>query len=92
MIKLYSKSELTFALAFIGAYIVLFSTADSVSESVGMSKIITAPVGLILSLVIYIWLRKNRLTEKYGLCVPSKVSISLFDLLFAIFILSVYLW
>lgn len=68
MRKLYEKYEVTFSLIWIAAYIVLFSVADSVSESLGIYKIITVPVGILLSLILYIWIRRNKLMEKYGLC------------------------
>lgn len=68
MKKLYEKSELTFAIVWIIAYVVLFSAADSFSESLGFEKIITAPVGVFLALFLFAWIRKNGLLEKYGLC------------------------
>ncbi len=68
MKKLYEKSELTFALAWIIAYVVLFSAADSFSESLGFAKGITAPVGVFLALFLFGWIWKNGLLEKYGLC------------------------
>lgn len=68
MKKLYEKNELTFAIAWIVAYVVLFSAADSFSESLGNAKVITAPVGVFLALFLFVWIRKNGLLEKYGLC------------------------
>lgn len=68
MKKLYEKNELTFAIVWIVAYVVLFSAADSFSESLGIAKVITAPVGVVLALFLFAWIRKNGLLEKYGLC------------------------
>lgn len=68
MKKLYEKNELAFAIGWIVAYVVLFSMADNLSESLGIAKIITAPVGVILALFLLFWIRKNGLMEKYGLC------------------------
>jgi len=68
MKKLYEKNELTFAIVWIVAYIVLFSVADNLSESLGVAKIVTAPVGVFLALFLFLWIRKNGLLEKYGLC------------------------
>ena len=68
MKKLYEKNELTFSLLWIAAYVVLFSAADNLSASLGLAKSITAPVGLLLSLFLFLWIRKNGLMEKYGLC------------------------
>lgn len=68
MKKLYKKSELTFSLAWIIAYIVLFSIADNFSDSLGFKKVITAPVGVFFAMFLFIWIRKHSLLEKYGLC------------------------
>jgi len=66
--KLYEKNELAFSLAWIIAYVVLFSAADNFSDSLGIAKIITAPVSVFLALFLFIWIRKHSLSEKYGLC------------------------
>lgn len=68
MKKIYDKNELHFALIWIGLYVVLMSIGDSVSESIGIAKIVTAPVCITLTLIIYLWINKNKLNEKYGLC------------------------
>lgn len=68
MKKIYNKNELNFALIWIGIYVVLVSIGDNVSETIGMAKIVTAPVCIVLSLIIYLWISKNELNEKYGLC------------------------
>jgi len=68
MKKLYEKNELTFALFWIIAYVVLFSAADNLSASLGLEKSITAPVGVLFSLFLFAWIRRNGLMEKYGLC------------------------
>lgn len=66
--KLYEKNEVTFSVMWIVAYVVLFSAADSISESLKIQKIITAPVGILLSLILFVWTKRNDLAEKYGLC------------------------
>ena len=68
MKKIYEKNELNFALIWIGLYVVLLSVADSVSGTIGVQKIVTVPVCIIMTAVIYLWIRKNGLKEKYGLC------------------------
>ena len=68
MKKIYEKSQLYFALIWSGVYVVLMSAADSVSETIGTAKIVTAPVCIGLVLAMYLWIRKNGLKEKYGLC------------------------
>lgn len=69
--KLYGKSELWFALAWIIAYVVLASTGDNVSEDLGISKIVTLPILIAMSAILYFFVKKNGLTEKYGLCKPQ---------------------
>ena len=68
MKKIYDKNELNFALIWIGIYVVLMSVADSFSGKIGITKIVTAPVCIALTLIIYFWIRRNALKEKYGLC------------------------
>ena len=68
MKKLYNKSELWFSIIWIIAYVVLFSVADGLYEKTGYMKIITVLVGILLSTIIIIFLKKNNLLEKYGLC------------------------
>ena len=75
MTKLYKKSEITFAILWIAAYVVLTSLADQLSETVGVIKSITAVLHILMSLVLFLWIRKNHLSEKYGFCrsdVPAK--------------------
>lgn len=68
MKKLYEKNELNFSLVWIGIYVVLLSMADNVSASIGISKIVTAPLCIVMTGVIYFWIRRNGLKEYYGLC------------------------
>ena len=68
MKKIYEKSQLYFALIWSGVYVVLMSAADSVSETIGTAKIVTAPVCIGLVLAMYLWIRRNGLREQYGLC------------------------
>ena len=68
MEKLYRKNELVFSLIWIAFYVVLFSVADAMSESIGIVKIITLPVALVFVLLIAAFIRKNRLWKYYGLC------------------------
>jgi len=72
--KLYNKNKLYFSLAWIIAYCVLMSAGDSVSAMIGLQKSITLPVGILLSSVLFIFLKKNSLFPVYGLC-RSKASL-----------------
>lgn len=68
MNKLYEKSELSFSLLWIVLYVALFSAADSVSRSLEVEKLVTAPLCVLFVGVLWRWIRKNGLQEKYGLC------------------------
>lgn len=68
MKKLYEKSEIWFAVAWIIAYCVLKSVGDNFSASVGIGDSCTVPILLVLSVVLYLFVKNNGLSEKYGLC------------------------
>ena len=68
--KLYTKSEIWFAVAWIIAYVVIVSMADNISADLGIEKIVTLPILIALSAILYFFVKKNGLTEKYGLCKP----------------------
>ena len=71
--KLYEKSEIWFAVAWIIAYVVLASTGDNISADLGIDKIVTLPVLIAMSAILYFFVRKNSLTEKYGCSVTQAV-------------------
>ena len=73
MTKLYQKSEITFAILWIVVYVVLTSLADQLSETVGVVKSVTAVWHIVLSLILFFWIRNNHLGRKYGFC-RSEVS------------------
>lgn len=75
MKKLYTKNENSFAILLIILYCVLFSVGDNISDAFGIAKIATFPIALLLSIIILLFIRKNGLSEKYGLC-KSKVPAS----------------
>ena len=66
MLKLYKKSELGFALLWIALYVVLLSVADSISMQLGTQKLVSAPMCIILTAVLYIGIKKSGLSKKYG--------------------------
>ena len=75
MTKLYQKREIAFAILWIVAYVVLTSLADQLSEAVGVMKSVTAALHVVMSLVLFFWIRNNHLSRKYGFCrseVPAK--------------------
>lgn len=68
MKKLFSRNQLLFALAWIGIYVFCFSAADTLSESFGVKSLITAPLGLLISALLFGWIGRNGLKEYFGLC------------------------
>lgn len=66
--RLYRKSELLFALAWIAAYMVLFDIANSISAAVGVAKAAAAPLGIIFVGVMIGFIKRHGMMEKYGLC------------------------
>lgn len=68
MRKLFLKDEIWFAVAWIGVYVLAFGNADTLSEAMGCPKLLTCVAGLILTAVLWGFIRKNGLTEYFGLC------------------------
>jgi membrane protease YdiL (CAAX protease family) len=68
MKKLYEKEPIWFAVLWIGIYVLGFSNADSLSEAMGVPKLLTVAVGLVLALILWRFLRKNNLETAQGLC------------------------
>ena len=66
--RLYKKSEIAFAVLWIVVYVVLSSLADKLSAGVGITKSVKAALHIALSLVLFLWIRKNGLSVKYGFC------------------------
>lgn len=68
MDKLYKKSELWFALAWIITYVVGSGITDGLSNAVGVPKLITLLFYVALCVLALIFIKKNGFFEKYGLC------------------------
>ena len=90
--KFYEKSEIWFAVAWIIAYVVLASTGDNVSEGLGISKILTLPILIALSAILYFFVRKNGLAEKYGLCRPRLPAVKMLFYTPLLVLLTANLW
>jgi len=65
--RLFEKNRLLFALLWIGIYVVGFSAADGASEAIGMPKLITALLGLLLTWALCRFLGRNGLRDYVGL-------------------------
>ncbi len=92
MKKIYEKSELCFAIGWIIAYIVLASWADNLSLEIGVSKVITAPVLMFLSVCLYLFVKANGLAGKFGLCQSEIPASKMLYYLPLVILLSANLW
>ncbi|MBQ7124239.1 MAG: DUF4298 domain-containing protein [Oscillospiraceae bacterium] len=75
LMKLFKKDETLFAVLWIIVYVIGFGTADGLSESIGVPKLITVIFGAVFSAFLFIFAKKNDLTEYFGLCrtkIPAK--------------------
>ncbi|MBE6935431.1 MAG: CPBP family intramembrane metalloprotease [Ruminococcaceae bacterium] len=71
MKKLYDKSELAFALVWIGVYCVGMSLFDEISRRIGVESAASAVFGAAVCLYLYCWLKRNGRLVRYGLCRPT---------------------
>ena len=90
--KLYEKSEIWFVIAWIIAYVVLASIGDNISSTIGISKIVTLPILIALSAILFFFLKRNDLTEEYGLCKPQISSIKMLFYFPLVVLLTTNLW
>ena len=68
--NLFEKNELTFALVWIGIYCALNSLANPLSEAIGIHSSASLICNSLLTVMLFLWLRKKGLTKYYGLCRP----------------------
>lgn len=71
MKKLYEKSELGFALMWIGIYCVGMSVFEEISRSIGVESLATAVFAVVLSVFLFVWLTKYGIQECFGLRSPT---------------------
>lgn len=90
--KLYNKSEIRFAVIWIIAYVVLVSAGDNLSQAFGISKIVTLPVLVVLSAILFLFVKNNGLTEKYGLCRPQIPGVKMLFYFPLIVLITANLW
>ena len=90
--KLYEKSELWFALAWIIGYVAFASIGDNISADLGIDKIVTLPILVAMSAILYCFVRKNSLTEKYGLCRPQLPAAKMLYYIPLLVLLTANLW
>ena len=90
--KLYDKSKIWFAIAWIIAYCVLLSVGDTLSALIGIDKSVTLAIGILLSGVLLLFLKKNGLFNDYGLCVPKTSAKSMLYYIPILVMLTANLW
>lgn len=75
MKKLYEKNELTFTIVLIVVYCVLNSLANSLNDVIGIESSANAIFNIMLTILLFCFIRKNDLLERYGFCktaVPAR--------------------
>ena len=90
--KLYDKSRIWFAVVWIVAYCVLLSFGDALSAEVGIGKSVTLAVGIFLSGMLLLFLKKNGLLAEYGLCASGTSARSMLYYIPIIVMLTANLW
>lgn len=68
MQTLYKKSEVFFSVLWIVIYVVGTSVADNVSKMIGIEKSVTFLFHAVISVLLFIWIKRNDLLSKYGIC------------------------
>ena len=90
--KLYEKSEIWFAVAWIIAYCLLMSLGDSISAQIDIDKSVTLVIGILLSAILLHFLKKNGLWTQYGFSAPKATAKSMLFYAPIIIMLSANLW
>ena len=75
MKKLYEKSEIGFALAWIGLYVIAMNIGlqfagglDDLAGKTVAGLLVPVAIGLALAIAVTVWIFRSGLQEKYGLC------------------------
>jgi len=90
--KLWNRSPLAFSLTWIGIYVIGLSAADSLSSALGVEKSITAPVCILMSAVLLVWMGKKGLLSRFGLCRPQGKAGDYLFFIPMLLLVSVNLW
>lgn len=92
MQKLYEKSEIGFAIAWIVVYVVGTGFADTLSEQLGVEKVLTLLFHGVLSAGAVLWMKRHQLLRTYGLCKSAVPSAAYGFYLPLVLLVSVNLW
>ncbi len=68
MKKLYEKNEQAFAIVWIVVYCVLQSFANPINKKIGIEYSANAIFCILQTIILFTFIRKNNLQERYGLC------------------------
>ena len=68
MKKIYKKNEQAFAIVWIVVYCVLLSLAYPLNEKIGIEYSASAIFCILQTIILFIFIRKNKLQKRYGLC------------------------
>lgn len=68
MKKLYERNELTFSIVWIVIYCAVQSFANPLNEKIGIAYSASAVFCILQSVILLRFIRKAKLTERYGLC------------------------
>lgn len=90
--KFYDKNELWFSIIWIIAYCVLASMGDNLSDTFGITKVITLPILLLLSVILFLFIKRNDLTEKYGFCKAAVAASKMLFYIPVIILLTANMW
>ena len=61
------NKELDMTIVFIVIYVVGMSLGDNISRTIGVEKLMTAIVSLIITVTLFLYIKRKDLMEKYGL-------------------------
>ena len=92
MKNLFRKEPIWLAVLWIVIYVVGFSAADGISENIGIPKLITVILGLLLSVILVSFIHREGLADYYGLCNIKVKAANLAFFIPLILISSVNIW
>lgn len=90
--KIYKKNSILFTIILIISYCILMSIGDNLSSLIGIEKIITLPIGIILSFIVFSFLKKNNLLNEHGLKKSNTPPAIMLYYLPLLLLISVNLW
>lgn len=90
--KLYEKNESTFAIVWIIFYCFVQSLANSLNEIIGIEYAANAAFCILQTAVLFVFLKKNDLCKRYGLCRSSVPASRFLYYIPLIFLITGNLW